>query len=151
MYKCQLLPLRKVDQGLFSRFSAARLRTGCQLLQLSLCWLVNFTVMQPTFISKVEKSCQESCERPSAGLFECPEPQKGKPTALSPGVSPLRFLTGLRRKPRRRRCLIWVGPSRLIGSMLWTSTALVFFFNEWILHNSVGCWWLDLDWKFYST
>lgn len=36
MYKCQLLPVRKEDQGLFSRFSAARLRTGCQLLQLSL-------------------------------------------------------------------------------------------------------------------
>lgn len=28
---------------------------------------------------------------------------------------------------------------------------MFFFLNVWILYDFVGCWWLDLDWKFNST
>lgn len=147
MYKCQLLPVRKADQGLFSRFSAARLRTGCQLLQLSLFVAGKFN-LDATHIHF------QSWQKMSGVMWTCIHrafwmpgaPKRKNQQLFQLGVHRCGLWTGVCvYQPRRRRCLIWVGPSRLIGSILWTSTALCFFLNVWILYDLVGCWWLNLD------
>lgn len=152
MYKCQLLPVRKADQRLFSRFSAARLRTGCQLLQLSLFVAGKLNLAATHIHLQSRKNVRSHVNVHPPGFLNARSPEKEKPTALSAGRSPLRSLDGVASNQGEDDVWFELDQADWLDQFFEPQLPYVFFFNVWrILYDFVGCWCLDPDWKFNST